>query len=110
MDDVSSLIAYHHIYPWLHGNAVHISLDFNFNDVPQNDFETRLDNMLDVFEHGHLQEYVNFRCSRYLSDTHTLFLWSWAQFMVIITTHSDPASGYLHIAPDNAGSVPVQEV
>jgi hypothetical protein len=30
--------------------------------------------------------------------------------MVLITTHSDPTTGYLHMGPNNVGSVPVQEV
>ena len=30
--------------------------------------------------------------------------------MVVITSHSDPDTGFLHIAPNNAASVPAQEV
>lgn len=30
--------------------------------------------------------------------------------MILITTHSDPTTGYLHIGPNNVGSVPVNEV
>jgi len=30
--------------------------------------------------------------------------------MILITTHSDPTTGFLHIVPNNGGSVPVQEV
>lgn len=56
MDDTPSLITYCHLHPWLQGNVVHIDMDFNFDDVPHNDFESRLDLMLNAFETGHLQE------------------------------------------------------
>lgn len=39
-----------------------------------------------------------------------LVLLRWMQFMVVVTTHSDPETGFLHIMPNNGGSVPVQEV
>ena len=29
--------------------------------------------------------------------------------MVVITSHSDPDTGFLHTAPNNAASVPAQE-
>ncbi|KIM40990.1 hypothetical protein M413DRAFT_28089 [Hebeloma cylindrosporum] len=91
MSDIPSLLTYHHIRDWLRGNVVHIDLDFNFDDVPHNDFETRLNNMLDAFDE-------------------TGEFWEWSQFMVIVTTHSDPTNGFLHIGPNNVGSVPVQEM
>lgn len=56
MTDIPGFIAYHHIHPWLHGNAIHIDLDFNFDDIPKNDFASRLGTMLDSFECGHLKE------------------------------------------------------
>ncbi|KAF8801923.1 hypothetical protein BYT27DRAFT_7114038, partial [Phlegmacium glaucopus] len=90
MDDTPSLLTYYHLHPWLQGNLVHIEMDFNFDDGPHNDFESQLGLMLDAFETGDLQE-----CT---------------QFFVMITTHYDPTSGYLHIGPNNIGSVPVNEV
>ena len=39
-----------------------------------------------------------------------IFFLSWSQFMVVITSHSDPDTGFLHIAPNNAASVLAQEV
>jgi hypothetical protein len=56
MDDTPSLNMYHHLKPWLQGNLVHIDMDFNFSEVPHNDFEFRLGLMLDTFETGDLQE------------------------------------------------------
>jgi len=60
MTDTPSLLAYHHLHPWLQGNLVHINMDFNFNGVSYNDFESRLDSMLNEFETGKFQEYVNY--------------------------------------------------
>lgn len=40
---------------------MHIDMDFNLDDVPHNDFQSRLDLMLDAFEMGELQQYVHFR-------------------------------------------------
>ena len=60
MNDIPSLLAYYHLYDWLHGNNVHVSLDFHLDDVPHNDFETRMDNMLAAFERkGQFEEYVS---------------------------------------------------
>ena len=97
-----SFITYHHLSPWLHGNLILVDLIFNFND-PKNDFESKLGDILDCFDGGDLNEYVNF--SLIFSN-----LFRWNQFLVVITTHSDPCTGDLHIAPDNAGAVPVNEV
>jgi len=82
-----------------------VDLTFNFDD-PKNDFESKLDDMLDQFDSGDLKEYVN-SSSIFLI---LKFSFSWTQFLVVITTHSDPRTGDLHIAPDNTGSVPVNEV
>ena len=106
MIDSPSVITYHHLSPWLHGNLVLVDLTFNFDD-PQNDFESKLDDMLDRFDGGDLKEYVNF--SPIFFNTN-FYLFRWCQFLVVITTHSDPHTGDLHIAPNNAGSVPVNEV
>ena len=54
MKDIPSVIAYHHIHPWLLGNLVHVDLDFDFGKV--NDFAVRLNSMLDRFESGDLME------------------------------------------------------
>ena len=60
MNDIPSLLAYYHLYDWLHGNNVHVSLDFHLDDVPHNDFETQMDNMLAAFERkGKFEEYVS---------------------------------------------------
>ena len=56
MKDIPSVIAYHHIHPWLLGNLVHVDLDFDFGKV--DDFTARLNMMLDRFEKGDLMEYV----------------------------------------------------
>ncbi|KIM38491.1 hypothetical protein M413DRAFT_76005 [Hebeloma cylindrosporum] len=90
MTDTPSHLAYYHLYDWFRGNLVHIDMDFNLDDVPRNDFGARLIEMLDRLETGDLK--------------------SSSQFMVFITSHSDPTSGYLHIGPNNVGSVPVEEV
>ena len=31
-------------------------------------------------------------------------------FLVVFTTHCDPRNGYVHHAPDNGGTVPINEV
>jgi len=59
MADIPSLMAYHHLHDWLGGNIVHIDMDFYLDDVPWNDFENRLSNMLDRLETGDLKKYVN---------------------------------------------------
>ena len=60
MNDIPSLLAYYHLYDWLRGNIVHVSLDFHLDDVPHNDFETQMDNMLAAFERkGQFEEYVS---------------------------------------------------
>jgi hypothetical protein len=48
-------MAYHHIYPWLKGNLIHVDLDFNF-EKPDHDFPERLNLMLDRFENGDLMQ------------------------------------------------------
>jgi hypothetical protein len=52
MTDIPGLMAYNHLYSWLYGNVIHFDLDFYLDDVPHNDFETRLDKMLCSFESG----------------------------------------------------------
>jgi hypothetical protein len=105
MTDSPSFITYHHLSPWLHGNLVLVDLTFNFDD-PKNDFESNLDDMLERFDGGDLKEYVKFSLIFLILK----FLFRWSQFLVVITTHSDPRTGDLHIAPENTGSVPVNEV
>ena len=105
MVDSASLITYNHLAPWLQGNLVLVDLMFNFDDS-QNNFETQLDNMLQDFEEGDYKEYVNF----YLFFLVLSISITWTRFLVVISTHSDPCTGDLHIAPGNTGSVPVDEV
>ncbi|EDR13074.1 uncharacterized protein LACBIDRAFT_308512 [Laccaria bicolor S238N-H82] len=90
MNDIPSLLAYHHLHDWLHGNVVHVGLDFHLCDVPHNDFESQLDTMLAAFERKGQFE-------------------GWTQFMVIVMTHSDLDTGFPHIAPNNGASVPAEE-
>lgn len=59
MKDVPSVIAYHHVHPWLHGNLVHVDLDFNLLEGAE-DFKDRMNAMLNRFEKGDLKEYVFF--------------------------------------------------
>ena len=59
MKDIPSIIAYHHIHPWLCRNLVHVDLDFNF-EKSYKDVVTRLNIMLDRFENGDLKKYVFF--------------------------------------------------
>ena len=59
MTDIPSLIAYHHLHDWLQGNIVHIDMDFNLDDVPQNDFAYHLSNMLDRLEISDLKSHIN---------------------------------------------------
>ena len=105
MIDSPSFITYHHLSPWLHGNLVLVDLTFNFDD-PKNHFESKLNDMLDRFDGGDLKEYTNFN----LIFLRLKFLFRWSRFLVVITTHSDPRTGDLHIAPNNTGSVLVNEV
>ena len=97
-----NMCIYHHLSFCLHGK---VDLTFNFDD-PKNDFKSKLDDMLDCFNGGDLTEYVN---SSLIFLTLN-FSFRWSQFLVIITTHSDPHTGDLHIAPNNTGSIPVNEV
>ncbi|KIK03069.1 hypothetical protein K443DRAFT_131586 [Laccaria amethystina LaAM-08-1] len=89
MTDSPSILTYHHLAPWLHGNLVLIDLMFNFDD-PKNNFNSQMECMLHEFEEGQFKD--------------------WSRFLVIITTHSDPDTGFLHIAPGNTGSVPANEL
>jgi hypothetical protein len=50
-----SIITYHHLHPWLHGNLVHIDFDFNFEHF-NNDFQIRMDKTLDRSMNGDLKE------------------------------------------------------
>lgn len=54
MKDTPSILAYHHLQPWLQGNIVHVSFDFNFERF-DNDVKVRLNSMLDRFESGDLK-------------------------------------------------------
>ena len=58
MIDSPSVITYHHLSPWLHGNLVLVDLSFNF-DNPKNDFGSKLDDMINRFDDGDLKEYVS---------------------------------------------------
>ena len=103
--DSTSLVTYHHLAPWLQGNLVLVDLVFNFDD-PQNNFQSQLDSMLQEFEEGNYKEYIHF----YLFFLELNISIRWTRFLVVISTHSDPRTGDLHIAPGNTGSVPVDEV
>lgn len=105
MVDSTSLITYHHLASWLQGNLVLVDLMFNFDD-PNNDFESQLDTMLQNFENGLFKEYIGFNFT-YITLN---ILFRWTRFLVVITSHSDPNTGDLHIAPNNTGSVPIDEV
>ena len=49
--------------------------------------------------------------SHWCSSKKTLtILISWTHFLVVITTHAEPQTGFLHTAPGNTGSVSVEEV
>ena len=49
--------------------------------------------------------------SHWYSSKKTLtILISWTRFLVVITTHADPRTSFLHTAPGNTGSVSVEEV
>jgi hypothetical protein len=97
----------HHLCPWLHGNLILVNVLFNFDNL-KNDFKSKLDNML-RFDDGDLKEYINL--SPIISHILILnFLPRWSQFLVIITTHSDPYTEDLHIALNNTGSAPVNKV
>jgi hypothetical protein len=67
MGGIPAFLVYQHIHDWFQGNLVHIDLDFNLDEVPHNDFETRLNGMLDIFE-GRLQQYVNFYLNFFDTD------------------------------------------
>ena len=109
MNDIPSLLSYHHLHDWLHGNVVHVSLDFHLLDVPHNDFESRMDAMLAAIEKkGTFEEYVSIIFI--VLRLRFFVLLRCTQFMVFIMTHSDPDTGFLHIAPNNGASVPAQEV
>ena len=54
MKDVPSVLTYHHIQPWLHGNLVHVEFDFNFERYG-NENIVHLNEMLDRFENGDLK-------------------------------------------------------
>lgn len=56
MDDSPSYLAYQHLQQWLKGNIIHIDLDFNMMDVPENDWSSRLDRMLESFEFGEYKQ------------------------------------------------------
>jgi hypothetical protein len=56
MKDVPSVIAYHHIQPWLMGNLIHVDFDFNLERME--DVTVRLNTMLDRFENGDLKGYL----------------------------------------------------
>ena len=78
---------------------------FNFDD-PENDFESKLDIMLQSFEEGDYKAYVNFNLD-FLTLNISI---RWTQFLVVISTHSDLHTGDLHVAPENTGSVPPDDV
>jgi hypothetical protein len=59
MTDSPSILTYHHLAPWLHGNLVLVDLMFNFED-PKNDMDSKLDCMLQEFEDGRFKEYLIF--------------------------------------------------
>lgn len=56
--DTPASIIYHQLHPWLKGNLVYVDIDFDVHEY-QADFEDRLDNMLEVFITGSLQEYIS---------------------------------------------------
>ena len=74
--------------------------------IQKNKFESQLDTMLQDFEEGEYKEYVNF----YLVFLALNISIRWTWFLVVISTHSDPHTGDLHIATGNTGSVPVDDV
>ncbi|KAF8800814.1 hypothetical protein BYT27DRAFT_7116607, partial [Phlegmacium glaucopus] len=89
MNNTPSVVTYYHLLPWLQGNLVHVNLDFSFQSS-DNDFESRLNTMLDRFKFGDLKE--------------------WCCFLIFITSHSHPNTGYIHMGPNNIGLVPIEEL
>ena len=57
MTDSPSILTYHHLAPYLHGNLVLVNLMFNF-DKPRRYFNFQLENMLQEFKDGEFKEYV----------------------------------------------------
>jgi hypothetical protein len=90
-----SIITYHYLHFWLHGNLVHIDFDFNFEHF-NNDFQICMDKMLDRFMNGNLSD-----DNLLIIDYTYLLLARWSRFMIFITTHSNPNTGYIHVAPEN---------
>ena len=59
--DIPGCMAYNHLYSWLHGNVLHVDMDFNLDDIPHNNFEMHLNTMLSSFKKcGDYKEYINF--------------------------------------------------
>jgi hypothetical protein len=57
MTDSSSILTYHHLAPYFHGNLVLVDLTFNF-DKPRKHFNSQMESMLQEFEAGEFEEYV----------------------------------------------------
>ena len=56
MDDSHSRLLYHNLHPWFKGNVVLVNLDFNMTNVVHNDWGSRLERLVEVFETGEYKE------------------------------------------------------
>ena len=69
---------------WSHETSTPTDMDFN-----------------DRLEPGDFKSHINI-C--FIILMLIVYLFRWSQFMVFITSHSDPETRYLHLRPNNAGS------
>ncbi|KAF9470183.1 hypothetical protein BDN70DRAFT_943007, partial [Pholiota conissans] len=77
------------LIPWFNGNIVYFDIDFDFSCYHSN-FDRRMTEVLKMFNQNPLNIFK--------------------QFVVFVTTHSDPRNGYLHISTNNKGAVSAEQL
>jgi hypothetical protein len=65
--------------------------------------------MLESFKSGKFLEEFFVNCSMFHSK-YSSFFFRWTQFLIIISSHSDPTTGDLYIGLDNVTTIPVIDV
>ncbi|KAF8868252.1 hypothetical protein CPB84DRAFT_1696976, partial [Gymnopilus junonius] len=88
MVDTPGRVSYEILQPWLQGNLIHFKIEFDCLTGGRK-FDNQMRTMLAILE------------GRFSKCT---------QFLVTITTHSDPRNRYVHVMPENHGAAPINKL
>jgi hypothetical protein len=106
----AAAVIHNHLYTYLKGNLV--VADFEFQLGSNHGIavlEANLNKIVTELDGGSLQRYCFYFSLRKFSDAgrHSFRK---GRFLVVLTNHSSPDTGDLHIVPDSLGAAPLDKV